>query len=53
VRHEHNGAGVVGQKSFEPSHRVDVEVIGRLVEQEQIRLPHQRPRQQDTASPPS
>jgi hypothetical protein len=34
VRHEQDSAGVVRQKSFEPSHRVDVEVIGRLIEQE-------------------
>ena len=37
MRHEEQRAGVFTQIAFEPADRIDVEVIGRLVEQEQIR----------------
>ena len=39
MRDEQHGAGVVREKCFEPPHRLDVEMVRRLVEQQQIRLP--------------
>ena len=51
VRDEHDGAGVVGEEGFEPGDGVDVEMVGRLVEQQQIGLRHQRPREQHAPSP--
>ena len=51
VRHEYDGAGVVDQKALEPHHRFDVEMIGRLVQQQQIGLGDQRAGQQDPALP--
>ena len=53
VRDEDDGAGVVGEKGFEPLDRVDVEMVGRLVEQQQVGLRDQRPRQQHAAPPPA
>ena len=51
VRHEHDGAGVVGEERLQPRDGVDVEVVGRLVEQQQIGLRDQRPRQQHAPPP--
>ena len=51
VRHEQHGPRKVGQTRFEPLHRLDVEMVGRLIEEEQIGLPHQCARQQDASLP--
>ena len=51
VSHEHHRAAVVGEKGLEPGDRLDVEMIGRLVEQQQIGLADERPRQQHAALP--
>ena len=51
VRDEHDGARVLGQERLEPRDGVDVEVVGRLVEHEQVRLGHQRARQERPAPP--
>ena len=51
VRHEHHGAAILGEKGLEPRDRLDVEVIGRLVEQQQIGLADQRAREQHAALP--
>ena len=51
VRHEHHRARVVGQKPFQPRDGVEVQVVGRLVEQQQIRLRDERPREQHAAAP--
>ena len=51
VGDEHHGAVVLGEKALEPLDGVDVEMIGRLVEQQQIRLADQRARQQHAAAP--
>ena len=39
VRDEHDGTAVVGEEVLEPSNGVDVEMIGRLVEQQQSGWP--------------
>ena len=51
VRDEHDRAGVARQEIFEPGDGVDVEVVGRLIEEQQVWLPDQRARQQDAAAP--
>ena len=48
---EHHRAGIGGEKVLEPRNRVDVEMVGRLVEQQQLGLADQRPRQQDAPPP--
>ena len=48
---EHDRARVVGEKRLEPVDRLDVEVVGRLVEQQQVGLADQRARQQHAAPP--
>ena len=52
MRHEHERAGIVGEECLEPDDRVDIEVVGRFIEQQHIRFAGQRPRQQH-APPPS
>src|SRR5487761_1863138 len=49
VRHRDDGAGIFGQKALQPSHRFGVEMVGRLVEQEQIGLLQQQAAQRDAA----
>ena len=51
VRHEGDGAAVAGQELFEPGDGVDVEVVGGFVEEQQVRLPDQRARQEHAAAP--
>ena len=51
VRDEQNGGRAVHEKRLEPCHRLDVQVVGRLVEQEQVGLTDQRARQQHAAPP--
>ena len=51
MRHEHHRALVFGQEGFEPGDGLDIEVIGRLVEQQQLRLADQRARQQHAPLP--
>ena len=45
----HDGARVALQEALEPRHRLGVEVVGRLVEQQQIRLLEQHPAERDAA----
>ena len=51
MRNEHHGALVVGEKSLEPLNGFNVQVVGGLVQQQEIRLPHKCAGQQDTAAP--
>jgi hypothetical protein len=46
----HDGALVVGQVALEPCDRLGVEVVGRLVEQQQVGLGEQQPRERDPAT---
>ena len=43
--HQHHGGVEVGEIALEPFQRGDVEVVGGLVEQQQVRVPGQRARQ--------
>ena len=47
VRHEDHASGERGERLFQPLDRIDVEMIGRLVEQKQVGLEHQCPRERD------
>ena len=49
VGDEHERAPPAAQKLLEPLDRCDVEMVGRLVEQEQVGLPDDGPRQQHAA----
>src|SRR6516162_7368069 len=43
VGHDQDGAWIVAQMAFEPHHRLGVQMVGRLVEQKQIRLLQKKP----------
>ncbi len=45
-----DGAGVLLQEAFEPVDRLGVEVVGRLVEQQQVGRRQQQPAQRDAAT---
>ena len=45
VRDEHDGAGIRFQIFLKPPQRFEVEMVGRLVEQQQVRLLHEQPGQ--------
>ena len=42
---DQDGARIIAQVAFEPQHRLGVEVVGRLIEQEQFRLFEEKPAQ--------
>ena len=48
VGDEDDGAGVLAEEGFDPLDGGDVEMVGRLVEQQQVGLRHQRPRASST-----
>jgi len=52
VRHDHDRAFVVGQERLQPLERLDVEVVGRLVEQQERRALEQESRKH-RAHPPA
>ncbi len=52
VRDQQQRPGVAGEPVLEPQHGVQVEVIGRLVEEQQVRAAHQRLREIE-AHPPA
>ncbi len=52
VRDEHHRTGILGEKAFEPRDGLDVQVVGGLVEQQHVRLRHERAREEH-APPPS
>ena len=47
VGDDEDGARIVAQVAFEPHHRLGIEVIGRLVEQQQLRLLQKQPAKRD------
>ena len=49
VRDRDDGAGIVLEEALEPRDRLGVEVVGRLVEQQQIGRLQQQPAQRDAA----
>src|SRR5688500_18122520 len=50
VADDHGAAGVVQQRLFERTERVDVEIVGRLVEQQQVRSTLQQLGQMDAVA---
>ena len=46
---DEDGARIVAQMAFEPGHRLGVEMVGRLVEQQQLGLFQQQPAQRHAA----
>ncbi len=51
VRRHHQRAREVGEESLEPQDRLEVEVVGRLVEQQRVGLHHQDARETDAHLP--
>ena len=49
VGHDHHRAGVVVQRVLQPGDAFGVQVVGRLVQQQQVRLLQQQPAQRDAA----
>ncbi len=49
VGDDQNGARIVAQVAFEPQHRLGIEVVGRLVEQEKLGLFEEEPAQRHPA----
>ena len=47
MSHGDDRAGIVLQKAFEPGDRFRVEMVGRLVEQQQVGRPQEKPAQRD------
>ena len=52
VRDEQQRPRILCQPVFEPQHRIEVEMVGRLVQQQQVRAAHQRLREVQ-AHPPA
>ena len=50
VGDDQDRAGIVAQMAFEPRHGFRIEMVGRLVEQQQVRLVEQQPAQRDAAA---
>ena len=50
VGHDQDRAGIVAQMAFQPRHRLGVEMVGRLIQQQQLRLVEQQFAQRDAAS---
>lgn len=49
----HHRPRIFRQEAFEPGDRPDIEVVGRLVQEQELRLGHQHPGQQHPAAPPA
>ena len=47
---DHDRAGKVTQRPFEPGDAFRVQMVGRLIEQQQVRLFQQQPAQRDPAT---
>jgi len=51
MRHQQQSAAIALQPLLEPDDRVEIEMVGRFVEQQQVRSAHQRPRQREAHDP--
>ena len=51
VRDHHQHAGIFQKPLLEPEHRIEIEMVGRLVEQQQVRRHHQRAREIEPHAP--
>ena len=49
VGHRHDGAGELGEMALQPGHRLGVEMVGRLVEQQHVGLAEQQPAERHAA----
>ncbi len=50
VGDDQDGAGIIAQMAFQPVHALGVEMVGRLVEQQQVGLIEQQPAERDAAA---
>ncbi len=50
VGDDQDGARVIAQMAFQPVHAFGIEMVGRLVEQQQVGLVEQQPAQRDAAA---
>jgi hypothetical protein len=50
VGDDQNGAGIVAQMAFQPMHALGVEMVGRFVEQQQLRPVEQQLAERDAAA---
>ena len=50
VGHDQDRAGIVAQMAFQPRHRLGVEMVGRLVQQQELRLVEQQLAERDAAA---
>ena len=53
MRDEEHRSGERGERLFEPFDRRDVEMVGRLVEEQQVGLEHERPRERHALAQPA
>ena len=53
VRDQQGRAGAAHEPLLQPHHRVEIEVVGRLVKEEEVRAAHQRLREVEPDPPPS
>ena len=51
VRNDNDGGFLLLQETFKPDDRVNVQMVGRLVQQKQIGRTHERTGQRDSVSP--
>ena len=53
MRDEDDRSGERGERLFEPFDRRDVEMVGRLVEEQQVGLENERPRERHALAQPA
>ena len=53
MRDDQRGAFPLAQVAFQPLHRLDIQVIGGLVQDQQVGLGEQQPRQQGARALPA
>ena len=51
MRNDNDGGFLLLQETFKPDDRVNVQMVGRLVQQKQIGRTHERTGQRDSVSP--
>ena len=51
MRNDNDGGFLLLQETFKPDDRVNVQMVGRLVQQKQIGRTHERTSQRDSVSP--
>ena len=51
VRNQQQGALIAFEPAFQPQHGIEVEVVGRFIEQKQVGTAHQRPAEIESDAP--